>query len=100
MLLTPDRSPEEQTLLDRLAPKCPDVERARALAESFAALIRKHPREDARIPLDLWLKAAVASSLMSSVSFARGLKADREAVVKGLSPDWSNGATSRARSIG
>jgi len=91
ILLTPDRTPEQQTLLDRLTRKNPLLETARGLAEGFTALMRKRPRGDARIPLGLWVEAAVSSSLASFASFARGLKADWEAVVAGFTLDWSNG---------
>lgn len=91
MILIPDRTSEQQTLLDRLTSKCPLFEKARGLAERFTALLRKRPREDARVPLGLWVAEAVLSSIAPLASFARGLRDDWEAVVAGLSLEWSQG---------
>jgi transposase len=91
MILMPVRTPEQKMLLDRLTTFSPLFEKARGLAERFAALIRKRPREDARVPLGLWVAEAVSSSIAPLAVFARGLRDDWEAVVAGLSLKWSNG---------
>ncbi len=90
-ILTPDRKPEQQALLDRLTSRSALFAAARGLAEGFTTLIRKRPREDARVPLGLWVGEAVSSCIAPLASFARGLRDDWEAVVAGLSLEWSNG---------
>ena len=91
MLLTPERTPEQQRFLDRLTRKNALFATARGLAERFCVLIRKQPREDAHAPLTLWVAEAISSSIAALASFARGLRDDWEAVVAGLSLKWSNG---------
>lgn len=91
MLLTSKRTPEQQTVLDRLTTRSALFATARRLAEGFTTLVRKQPREDARVPLRLWVAEAVSSSIAPLATFARGLRDDWEAVVAGLSLSWSNG---------
>jgi transposase len=91
MLLTPERTPEQQMFLDRLTTNSVIFATARGLAERFTTLIRKRPREDAHVPLGLWVAEAVSSSIAPLASFARGLRDDWEAVVAGLSLKWSQG---------
>ena len=91
MLLMPVRTPEQLTFLDRLTAGSAIFATARGLAERFTALIRKKPREDARVPLGLWVAEAISSSIAPLAVFARGLRDDWEAVVAGLSLKWSNG---------
>jgi transposase len=95
-VLRPVRTPEQQTLLDRLTSKNPLFKMACDLAERFTALIRKTPREDAQAPLGIWATDAERSSVPSLASFASGLRADWQAVVAGLSMQWSNGAVEGA----
>jgi transposase len=91
MLLTPERTPEQQRFLDRLTTNSVIFATARGLAERFTSLIRKRPREDAHVPLGLWVAEVVSSSIAPLASFARGLRDDWEAVVAGLSLKWSQG---------
>ena len=91
MLLTPERTPEQQTFLDRLTAASAIFATARGLAERFTILLRKRPREDAHVPLGLWVEAALSSSIAPLASFACGLRDDWEAVVAGLSLKWSQG---------
>ena len=91
ILLMPDRTPEQQTLLERLTTKNALFAKARGLAEAFTALIRKRPREDAHVALGLWVADAMSSPISAVASFARGLRDDWEAVVAGLSLEWSQG---------
>ena len=91
MLLTPERSPEQQTFLDRLTTRSAIFATVRGLTERFCSLLRKRPREDAHVCLGLWVAEAISSSIVSLASFARGLRDDWEAVVAGLSLKWSQG---------
>ena len=91
MLLSRTRTPDAQAFVDRLTVKDPLFATARGLAERFTTLLRKRPREEAGVPLGLWVADAVASSIAPLASFARGLRDDWEAVVAGLSLKWSNG---------
>jgi transposase len=95
-VLRPVRTPEQQTLLVRLASKNPLFKMACDLAERFTTLIRKTPREDAQAALGLWATDAVSSAVPSLASFASGLRDDWQAVVAGLSMQWSNGAVEGA----
>jgi transposase len=91
ILLTPERSLEHQTFLDRLTTRSAIFATVRGLAERFCALLRKRPREDAHVSLGLWVAEAISSSIVSMASFACGLRDDWEAVVAGLSLKWSQG---------
>lgn len=99
------RSPRQMSWLFVLAPEClePD-DRAQlmqfcqlaphgtevyALAQEFGRLVRAR---DAHA-LDAWLIAAEATALPELVSFARGIRRDREAVEAMLTSRWSNGQT-------
>jgi len=91
MILMPVRTPEQLTFLNRLTAGSKIFAIARVLAERFTALIRKRPREDARVSLGLWVTEAISSSIAPLAVFARGLRDDWEAVVAGLSLEWSQG---------
>jgi transposase len=66
------------------------------LVERFTALIRKTPREDAQAALGLWATDAVSSAEPSLASITSGIRDDWQAVVAGLSMQWSNGAVEGA----
>ena len=64
-----------------------EVAEAIALTRDFASLVRqRHPDQ-----LDTWLERAAASCLQAFKSFAKGLKADYEAVKAGVTLPWSTG---------
>jgi transposase len=86
----------QQTLIDRLSSKTPFFKMAYDLVERFTALIRKATRVDAQVPLGIWTVDAKSSSVPVLASFASGPRMDWQAVVAGLSSQWSNGAVKRA----
>lgn len=64
----------------------PEIVAARCLIDAFHALIRKRDGDG----LDAWIDAALTSPVES---FAKGIAADRAAVVAAIRRPWSNGQT-------
>ena len=64
-----------------------EVAEAIALTRDFASLVRQRQPDQ----LDTWLERAAASCLQAFKSFAKGLKADYEAVKAGVTLPWSTG---------
>jgi transposase len=64
-----------------------EVAEAIALTRDFASLVRQRQPDQ----LDPWLERAAASCLQAFKSFAKGLKADDEAVKAGVTLPWSTG---------
>jgi transposase len=78
---------EQAAFLDRLKEQCPKVELAQSLALEFFGMARR--REPTG--LESWIERAVASGIEELKSFGAGLRRDWEAVVAGLSLEWSSG---------
>ena len=70
----------------RIEAAVPDLAAASALSERFANMVRNGEHGD----LEEWLRDAEGSLL---ASLARGLNADRHAVLAALREPWSNGQT-------
>lgn len=88
-LLRPQESlsPGEQAILAKIEQSCPELSRARALANEFGMLVRQ--RDEKR--LSDWLSSALESGVAEMKSFAAGLLKDESAVRAALSLEWSNG---------
>lgn len=78
---------DERAFKDQLTRQCPEIEKARKLAERFQKMIKQREVDE----LDGWIEAARASQIKEMVGFAEGLKKDREAVRGALQYEWSNG---------
>jgi transposase len=64
-----------------------EIAEAITWTQDFAGLVRqRHPGQ-----LDTWLERATASGLQAFKSFAKGLRADDDAVKAGLTLPWSTG---------
>ena len=90
ILLKRERTPEEQSLLDRLVALSPPLETARQVAEGFVTLLR-HRTPEAEPALAKWVAETKASSFSALAGFARGLEEDWSAVIAAFSLEWSNG---------
>jgi transposase len=78
---------EEETIVERLCQRCPDIQMAYPLAQEFLRIVReRHP--DA---LTGWIERASTSGLPALRSFAVGLQRDRAAVTAALTLPFSNG---------
>ena len=66
----------------------PDLVAARGVGDAFHALIRGRDAAG----LDAWIESALASPLES---FAKGVVADRSAVIAAIETPWSNRPTER-----
>lgn len=82
-----DLKEEERGFIDQLTRQCPEIKRARELAERFQKMIKQREVDE----LDGWIEEASASQIKEMVGFAEGLKKDREAVRGSLRYKWSNG---------
>jgi transposase len=76
---------EEKPHLARLQDQEGTIAEALTLTQDFADLVRqRHPEQ-----LETWLERAAASSLQAFKSFAKGLRADYDAVKAGVTLPWS-----------
>ena len=88
LLGTKEKLTEEQAaFLERLKEKSPRVEIAQSLALEFFGMARR--REPAG--LEGWIERAAASGIEELKHFGAGLRRDWEAVVAGLTLEWSSG---------
>lgn len=87
VLRAPDQSEEDQQLLARLTAPSPALAEAVARAQDFASLVRRRQPGS----LDPWLARAATSTLTPFRRFARGLRADDDAVQAALTLPWSQG---------
>jgi transposase len=78
---------QDAKILERLSVVCPDVPKARVLAQEFQRLIRE---KDVNA-LDAWFTAVKSSGLPDLMSFAVGLEREREPLEAAISEIWSNG---------
>ena len=79
----------DQHFTTRLLQISSSVCAARELALWFLALVRERRAGE----LEAWIAAVEKSGLSDLKNFAKGLLRDQEAVVAGLSLEWSNGQT-------
>jgi transposase len=78
---------EEAAFVERLKQACPQVERAQSLAREFFGMARR--REGGR--LKGWIERVASSGIEELERFATGLLRDWEAVVAGMTLEWSSG---------
>jgi transposase len=78
---------EQAAFVERLKHGCPQVEVAQSLAREFFGMARR--REAGR--LEGWLERVASSGIEELKRFASGLQRDWEAVVAGLTLEWSSG---------
>jgi transposase len=76
-----------QRFLESLLEVCPEARRIRELAQRFWEMVRERRAGELRA----WLMAVFQSKWPELESFAKGLIADKEAVMAALSYEWSNG---------
>jgi len=77
LLALPERRTAEQTVLvETLCASCPMLGQSRDLVLSFQDMLRRRTVDE----LDSWLERAGACGLPAFAMFARGVRADREAV--------------------
>jgi transposase len=84
-----DLSPEQRVYLDRLHQADATLATAYRLTQDFAAMVRERQGER----LEAWLAEAEACALPALTRFAKGVRADLDAVRAGLTEAWSNGPT-------
>lgn len=90
-MIRPDdkRTEEENAFLVRLAHNCPQIATASNLAKGFSEMVRQRLGET----FDDWSSAVGHSEIPEILAFAKSLEQDRDAVVAGLTLEWSNGPT-------
>jgi transposase len=81
------RTVEETAFVERLTSQCPRIALAQSLVQEFFGLVRR--REGAS--LEEWTAKVEQSGLPDLKSFCRGLRRDWDAVLAGLTLEWSNG---------
>lgn len=82
-----DLKEDEQGFIDQLTRQCPEIKKARELAERFQKMIKQREADE----FDGWIEAARTSQIKEMVGLAEGLKKDRKAVEGSLRYEWSNG---------
>jgi len=78
---------EQVAFLERLKAGCPQIELAETLAREFFTMVRQR----AAGRLAEWIERARASGIEPLKAFGAGLRRDWEAVVAGLTLEWSSG---------
>jgi transposase len=78
---------EQVAFLERLKAGCPKIELAETLAREFFTMVRQR----AAGRLEEWIARARASGIAPLKAFGAGLRRDWEAVVAGLTLEWSSG---------
>ncbi len=84
-----DLEADEQAYLTRLRDADATVAAAYDLTQFFATMVRERGGDQ----LDTWLDEAAACAAPALSRFAKGLRADYDAVRAGLTEEWSNGQT-------
>ena len=84
-----DLTPEQRAYLERVQQADATLATTYRLTQDFATMVRE--RQGTR--LDAWLAEADACGVPALRRFAKGLRADLDAVRAGLTEIWSNGAT-------
>ena len=89
ILTHPDRRAEDDiTTLKDLRERCPDLDAAHQLIGRFAGILVNRTGGEKVEP---WVADAEASTLPELRKFATGLRRDWDAVMAGLSTEWSSG---------
>jgi hypothetical protein len=84
----PDELKEEELERLRLLRQAsPHIETTYLLVKQFLQMVRERTGEQ----LDTWLAAVQASHLEAFASFVTGVQQDKDAVLAGLTLEWSNG---------
>lgn len=83
------RDEHAAAFLQRLSAECQDIANGARLAKEFADMLRQ--REPQRF--NDWRKQVVFAAIPELASFAAGLDKDRNAVIAGMTLEWSNGPT-------
>jgi transposase len=78
---------EQAAFLERLKAACPKIELAQSLALEFFTMVRQR----ASGGLEEWVERASASGIEKLKQFGVGLRRDWDAVVAGLTLEWSSG---------
>lgn len=87
-LLCPKKRTEAQTaFVDRLEDLSPKIRLAHELVAEFFGLVRERKAEQ----LVAWITRAEGSELPDLIGFCNGVRRDLDAVVAGMSLEWSNG---------
>ncbi len=84
-----DLKPEQRVYLERVQQADATLATAYRLTQDFAVMVRERQGER----LDAWLTEAEACELPALQRFAKGSRADLDAVRAGLTETWSNGLT-------
>ena len=84
-------SDSQQALLEKLTAACPEMTSLAELIRSFAALLKPHPGNQAR--LAEWISAARSCDLPSVHAFTRGLDLDARAAIAAVTLPFHNGRT-------
>jgi transposase len=88
LLRSPEGLTEEQaTFLEHLKQKAPPIEVAQSLGREFFTLTREREGEK----LEGWMERAIESGIEELKRFCRSVRQDWEAVVAGLTLEWSTG---------
>ncbi len=82
---------QQQQFVARLMESSSTICAARKLARWFFALVRERRAGE----LETWIAAVESSGIADLKNFAKGLLRDKDAVVAGMSLEWSNGQTER-----
>ena len=89
LLTRPDAlTSDQQALLSQLTAACPEMTRLAGLIRSFAALLRPHPANQAR--LQDWIQDARACDLPNLHAFTRGLDLDNDAATAAVTLPYHN----------
>lgn len=86
----PARRPWQQTYLTRLCASDEAIAQTYRLVQAFGTLVRDSP---GAAQVEQWLAEVEQCGILQLRAFAEGLKKDEEAVLAGLTLDWSNGPT-------
>jgi transposase len=78
---------EQAAFLERLKAGCRKIELAQSLAQEFFMMVRQR----AAGKLEDWIQRASASGIEALKQFGAGLRRDWDAVVAGLTMEWSSG---------
>ncbi len=84
-----DLKPEQRAYLERVQQADAAVATAYRLTQDFAVMVRERQGER----LDAWLAEADVCAVPAVQRFAKGVRADLDAVRAGLTEIWSNGPT-------
>ena len=83
------RTQEEKAFLIRLADNCPQIATACGLAKDFSDMVRQRQG----IRFDDWRHSVGVAEIPEIQSFVNSMQQDRDAVIAGLTLEWSNGPT-------